>query len=71
MTTRIYVTGHRDMVGGAKVGGIHANNTYPADFIYESLMIECNVIHQAFVAAPLFQPDLRAPAHRIRQGRAG
>ena len=34
MTTRIYVAGHRDMVGGAKVGGIHANNTYPAQFIY-------------------------------------
>ena len=30
--------------------GIHANNTYPADFIYENLMIECNVIHQAFDA---------------------
>lgn len=39
-----------DMVvlAAAKVGGIHANNTYPADFIYENLMIECNVIHQAF-----------------------
>ena len=93
--TRIYVAGHRGMVGGAilrklqargaetitrthaeldltdqaavrdfmqtekpdvvvlaaaKVGGIHANNTYPADFIYENLMIECNVIHQAFAA---------------------
>jgi len=30
------------------VGGIHANNTYPADFIYENLMMEANVIHQAF-----------------------
>lgn len=41
-----------DMVilAAAKVGGIHANNTYPADFIYENLMIECNVIHQAFAA---------------------
>ncbi|WP_412507236.1 GDP-L-fucose synthase [Roseovarius sp. SYSU LYC5161] len=93
--TRIYLAGHRGMVGGAilrkleergetvitrthaeldltdqaavrdffqaerpdqvilaaaKVGGIHANNTYPADFIYENLMIECNVIHQAFAA---------------------
>jgi GDP-L-fucose synthase len=93
--TRIYVAGHRGMVGGAisrklrergvevitrthaeldltdqaavraffasekpdgvvlaaaKVGGIHANNTYPADFIYENLMIEANVIHQAYVA---------------------
>jgi len=34
----------------AKVGGIHANDTYPADFIYENLMLECNVIHQAFVS---------------------
>jgi nucleoside-diphosphate-sugar epimerase len=93
--SRIYVAGHRGMVGGAilrklqargaevvtrthaeldltdqaavcafmqaerpdvvilaaaKVGGILANNTYPADFIYENLMIECNVIHQAFTA---------------------
>ena len=35
------------ILAAAKVGGIHANNTYPADFIYENLMIECNVIHQA------------------------
>lgn len=94
LTTRIYVAGHRGMVGSAivrklqaegyenivtrthgeldltsqaevraffvenrieyvvlaaaKVGGIHANNEYPADFIYENLMIECNVIHEAF-----------------------
>lgn len=34
----------------AKVGGIIANNTYPAQFIYENLMIECNVIHQAYAA---------------------
>ncbi len=38
------------ILAAAKVGGIHANNTYPADFIYENLMIECNVIHQAFRA---------------------
>ncbi|ARE81993.1 GDP-L-fucose synthase [Roseovarius mucosus] len=38
------------ILAAAKVGGIHANNTYPADFIYENLMIECNVIHQAFDA---------------------
>lgn len=36
------------ILAAAKVGGIHANNTYPAEFIYENLMIECNVIHQAF-----------------------
>ncbi|WP_170349979.1 GDP-L-fucose synthase [Ruegeria atlantica] len=38
------------ILAAAKVGGIHANNTYPADFIYDNLMIECNVIHQAFAA---------------------
>ncbi|MBB3938920.1 nucleoside-diphosphate-sugar epimerase [Novosphingobium fluoreni] len=38
------------VLAAAKVGGIHANNTYPAEFIYENLMIECNVIHQAFTA---------------------
>lgn len=32
----------------AKVGGIHANESYPADFIYENLAIECNVIHEAY-----------------------
>ncbi|HIF9217876.1 TPA: GDP-L-fucose synthase [Photobacterium damselae] len=34
-------------LAAAKVGGIHANNTYPADFIYENLMMECNIIHAA------------------------
>ena len=33
-----------------KVGGIHANNTRPAEFIYENLMIEANVIHAAWRA---------------------
>ena len=32
----------------AKVGGIHANNTYPADFIYQNVMIEANVINSAY-----------------------
>ena len=32
----------------AKVGGVHANNTFPADFIYDNLMIESNVIHNAW-----------------------
>ncbi len=41
---------HVVILAAAKVGGIHANNTLPADFIYENLMIECNVIHQAFAA---------------------
>jgi GDP-L-fucose synthase len=35
-------------LAAAKVGGIYANNTYPAEFIYENLMMEANVIHQAF-----------------------
>lgn len=35
-------------LAAAKVGGIHANNTYPADFIYVNLMIEANVINAAF-----------------------
>jgi GDP-L-fucose synthase len=38
------------ILAAAKVGGIHANNTYPAQFIYENMMIECNVIHQAYAA---------------------
>ncbi|SEA18767.1 GDP-L-fucose synthase [Thiothrix caldifontis] len=37
-------------LAAAKVGGIHANSTYPADFIYENLMIECNIIHSAWKA---------------------
>jgi len=37
------------ILAAAKVGGIHANNTYPAEFIYENLMIQSNVIHQAHV----------------------
>lgn len=36
-------------LAAAKVGGIHANNTYRADFIYKNLMIEANVIHAAYV----------------------
>lgn len=37
-------------LAAAKVGGIVANNTYPADFIYENLMIQCNIIHSAHQA---------------------
>lgn len=37
-------------LAAAKVGGIHANNEYPAEFIYENLMMEANIIHQAYVA---------------------
>lgn len=37
-------------LAAAKVGGIHANNSFPAEFIYENLMIECNVVHAAHQA---------------------
>ena len=37
-------------LAAAKVGGIYANNIYPAEFIYENLMIETNVIHSAFLS---------------------
>ena len=40
----------RVVLAAAKVGGIHANNTFPAEFIYENLMIQANVIHAAHVA---------------------
>ncbi|SEH04803.1 GDP-L-fucose synthase [Candidatus Venteria ishoeyi] len=36
------------ILAAAKVGGIYANNTYPAEFIYQNLMMECNVIHAAY-----------------------
>ena len=38
------------ILAAARVGGIGANAAYPADFIYDNLMIECNVIHEAFRA---------------------
>jgi GDP-L-fucose synthase len=37
------------MLAAAKVGGIHANNTYRAEFIYDNLMIEANVIHASYL----------------------
>ena len=37
-------------LAAAKVGGIHANNQYPADFIYQNLMIQCNVVQAAYRA---------------------
>lgn len=37
-------------IAAAKVGGIVANNTYPADFIYQNLMMQCNLIHAAHQA---------------------
>jgi len=36
------------ILAAAKVGGIHANNKYPAEFIYENIMIEANVIHSSY-----------------------
>ena len=36
------------VLAAAKVGGIHANNTYPAEFIYNNLIIQANVIHEAY-----------------------
>tara|TARA_B100001250_G_scaffold65148_1_gene51624 strand:+ start:43132 stop:44088 length:957 start_codon:yes stop_codon:yes gene_type:complete len=38
------------VIAAAKVGGIHANSTYPAEFIYENLMIQCNLIHQSYLS---------------------
>jgi GDP-L-fucose synthase len=38
------------ILAAAKVGGIHANNTYPAEFVYENLAIQTNVIHQSYLA---------------------
>ena len=37
------------IIAAAKVGGIHANNAYPADFIYENLQIQTNIIHMAHI----------------------
>jgi len=48
-----YLQTHRPatvIVAAAKVGGIHANNTYPADFIYENLMIAANLVHGSYRA---------------------
>lgn len=47
-----FASEHIDQVylAAAKVGGIHANNACPAEFIYENLMIEANIIHQAWVS---------------------
>ena len=38
------------IIAAAKVGGIQANNTYPADFIYDNLMIQSNLIHSSYSA---------------------
>ena len=41
---------HEVYLAAAKVGGIYANNKYPADFIYQNLMIEANIIHEAWAS---------------------
>jgi GDP-L-fucose synthase len=45
-----FATEHIDQVylAAAKVGGIHANNTYPAEFIYDNMMVQANVVHEAW-----------------------
>jgi GDP-L-fucose synthase len=50
--THFFETEKPDQVylAAAKVGGIYANNSYPAQFIYENLMVQNNLIHQAFVS---------------------
>ena len=48
------------VLAAARVGGIHANNAFPADFIYQNLMIQTNVIHGAYRAG-VRQPDLWFP----------
>lgn len=48
--TAAFIERHRPdviVIAAARVGGIHANNTYPADFIYDNLMIAANLIHAA------------------------
>jgi GDP-L-fucose synthase len=60
------------ILAAAKVGGIHANNSYPAELIYENLMMECGVIHQAFkfgvrrilfLGRPAYAQTLLGPTH--------
>ena len=50
-------------LAAAKVGGILANNTYPAEFIYENLLIESNVIHSAYEAGVKKAPFSRKLLH--------
>ncbi len=52
MVANFFIQEKPDQVylAAAKVGGIYANNTYPAEFIYENLMVQNNVIHQAFLS---------------------
>ena len=59
-------------LAAAKVGGIHANNTYRAEFIYDNLMMEANIIHSAytngvtkllFLGSSCIYPKLCSSAH--------
>ena len=72
-TERFLVSSKPDVLimAAAKVGGIHANSTYPAEFIYENLAITTNLIHGAFRAnvrkllflgSSCIYPKLRASA---------
>jgi len=54
-------------LAAAKAGGIHANNTQPAEFIHENLLIEANVIHQAWKRISLDDPTPRFVKHRLLQ----
>ena len=47
------------ILAAARVGGIYANVTYPAEFIYQNLMIQSNVIHQAYAAGVGVTPSSR------------
>lgn len=48
------------ILAAAKVGGIHANNTYPAEFIYQNLQIQNNVIHAAHARKRASHRHIRA-----------
>ena len=50
-------------LAAAKVGGIHANATYPAEFIYQNLLIETNLIHAAHRAKVKKTPVSRVELH--------
>ena len=49
-------------LAAAKVGGIHANNTYPAEFIYQNLMVQANVIETAFKSSCYWAPAASTPS---------
>ena len=61
------------ILAAAKVGGIYANNTYPAEFIYENIMIEANVINSAYISGTkrllflgstcIYPKDVEQPMH--------